>query len=362
MSPSNQDEGKLLGALRAAVREALKGDEADVTVNAIRAAAEEDLSLPEGFFKAGDWKTKSKQVIQKEFEGDSSSQIPPAAPSTKQSGKSKIKTDHVPTPAVVRDRSKKRRRDVDSSSTEDLTQESSASDLEPMSEPEPKKSKKSKVSSRSQTKKTDVKSPEPKEVPNTSKSVSLEVKKPQAKAVVHEDSESELSDLPKDIDEPIPKKRSANAKAEKPAKPRPKGKDRAAATDSNLSPDEAEIKRLQSWLLKCGIRKLWHRELAPFDSPRAKIKHLKGMLAEAGMEGRYSVEKARQIKEERELKADVEEVNRMNSHWGDRVQSNDEQEAKGQEDEPTKPKRTLARGLKGLEMFDDDDDDDDESD
>ena len=51
-------------------------------------------------------------------------------------------------------------------------------------------------------------------------------------------------------------------------------------------PDQAEIKRLQ------GIRKFWSKELASYDTPKAKIKNLKQMLAEAGMTGRYSQEKA----------------------------------------------------------------------
>lgn len=108
-------------------------------------------------------------------------------------------------------------------------------------------------------------------------------------------------------EEPKPKRKrgtSAAGQAKKPKK-EPAGK---AKQDANLDPDQAEIKRLQGWLIKCGIRKMWHRELAPYDTPKAKISHLKGMLKDAGMEGRYSVEKAKKIKEERELRADLEMV------------------------------------------------------
>lgn len=110
--------------------------------------------------------------------------------------------------------------------------------------------------------------------------------------------------------------------------------------------DAEEIKRLQGWLIKCGIRKMWHKELSSCDNSKSKIRHLKGMLADAGMTGRYSADKANAIKEERELKADLEAVQEGAKHWG-KVES--EEEANG------KPKRRLARGLKELDFLNDDD-------
>lgn len=130
-------------------------------------------------------------------------------------------------------------------------------------------------------------------------------------------SDSDLSDV---IDEPPPaKKKRQTSKAS--VQPKPKGKAAksgkpSSAPGKDLSPDEAEIKRLQGWLLKCGIRKLWHRELAPYDAPKEKIKHLKEMLKDAGMDGRYSVEKANAIKEQRELAADLEAVKEGAKIWG----------------------------------------------
>ena len=111
-------------------------------------------------------------------------------------------------------------------------------------------------------------------------------------------------------------------------------------------PDAEEIKRLQGWLVKCGIRKMWYKELSSYDNPKSKIRHLKGMLAEAGMTGRYSVDKANAIREERELKADLEAVQEGAKHWG-KVDS--EEESNG------KPRRRLARGLKELDFLNDDD-------
>ena len=72
------------------------------------------------------------------------------------------------------------------------------------------------------------------------------------------------------------------------------------------------------------------------------------MLAEVGMTGRYSAEKAAQIKEERELKADLEAVQAGNKQWG-MIESVDGDGDGG------KPKRRLAKGLKELDFLNDDD-------
>ena len=160
-------------------------------------------------------------------------------------------------------------------------------------------------------------------------------------------SESEMSVL---IDEE-PKKRGrrgkgssgATAKSSKNTKPK---KGRATkAKDADISPDEAEIKRLQSWLVKCGIRKLWGKELKPFETNKAKIRHLKGMLENAGMTGRYSQEKANQIKEARELAADIEAVQEGAERWG----KDSESEGEGRGDGI--PKRRLVQGRKNYDFL-----------
>jgi hypothetical protein len=156
-------------------------------------------------------------------------------------------------------------------------------------------------------------------------------------------SESELSVV---LDEEPKPKRKRQKSTDAPAK---KGKKRTTAkADPKLDPDQAEIKRLQGWLIKCGIRKMWFRELAPYDTPKAKIKHLKKMLEDAGMKGRYSVEKARQIREERELQEDLTMVQEGARRWG--TGSADEES-----DNDEKPRRRLARGLKTLAFLGDDD-------
>ena len=53
-----------------------------------------------------------------------------------------------------------------------------------------------------------------------------------------------------------------------------------------------------------------------FSTNKEKINHLKGMLADVGMTGRYSVEKARQIKNKRELASELEGIQQGAQIWG----------------------------------------------
>lgn len=130
-----------------------------------------------------------------------------------------------------------------------------------------------------------------------------------APARIEDDSGSEMSVL---IDEePQPKKKRKSKESSDKPKKTPEVK--PAAEDD---PDQEEIKRLQGWLVKCGIRKIWAFELKAYESSKAKVKHLKEMLADVGMTGRYSLEKASNIKEERELAADIEAVQEGNEIWG----------------------------------------------
>lgn len=158
-----------------------------------------------------------------------------------------------------------------------------------------------------------------------------------------DDSESEMSVvLDEELKPKAPRKRQKNTDG--PAS-KTKKAPKAKAKDEDISPDQAEIKRLQGWLIKCGIRKLWGKELAPYETPKAKIKHLKGMLENAGMKGRPSQERANQIREERELKADLELIKEGAKNWG----------AHSDEGGDEKPRRRVNRGHQSLAFLDSDD-------
>jgi len=75
-----------------------------------------------------------------------------------------------------------------------------------------------------------------------------------------------------------------------------------------LTKDEETIKRLKSFVLACGVRKIWSKVFQDLDSPNQQIKKLKEILAELGMTGRMSMEQAKTIKQKRELARELEDV------------------------------------------------------
>ena len=166
--------------------------------------------------------------------------------------------------------------------------------------------------------------------------------------IVRDDSESEMSVVMDEEPKPKParKRKSTETAPKKEKKPAPKAKSK-----DEEDPDQAEIKRLQGWLVKCGIRKMWFRELAPYDTAKAKIKHLKEMLEDAGMTGRYSQEKANKIRDERELKADLEMIQQGAKQWG--KGSGDEEEEEEEEEGPPR-RRAAARGRQALAFLESD--------
>lgn len=171
----------------------------------------------------------------------------------------------------------------------------------------------------------------------------------EADAESQDASKSELSEVFDEEPEPSSKRQKSTERAPKKQKAATtKGKGTSKAKDADVDPDQVEIKRLQGWLIKCGIRKFWSKELVPFDTSKAKIKHLKVMLADAGMQGRYSQEKAKQIRERRELAEELEGVKEGEKQWG--TGNQDEEESDGE-----RPRRRLNRGLKSLAFLDDDD-------
>ena len=161
-----------------------------------------------------------------------------------------------------------------------------------------------------------------------------------------EASESEMSEVLDDV--PKVKGRKRKSGLEKPSAKKTDNLKRKKSSEQSTDPDAEEIKRLQGWLVKCGIRKMWYRELAPYDSSKAKIRHLKELLADAGMTGRYSTEKASKIKEDRELQADLEAVQAGAKQWG-------KAETDGEDETSGRPKRRLARGLQELDFLNDED-------
>lgn len=71
---------------------------------------------------------------------------------------------------------------------------------------------------------------------------------------------------------------------------------------------------------------MWSRELAKYDNSNDKIKHLKGILEEIGMTGQPSIAKAKKIKDDRELAAELAAIQQGAKQWGE--SSEDEEDEK----------------------------------
>ncbi|KEF62689.1 uncharacterized protein A1O9_00662 [Exophiala aquamarina CBS 119918] len=336
-------DSELEKSLRREVVKAQRAGLEDPTVNSIRAASEEALGLKSGFYKANDvWVARSKQIIKDQFvslQDETQSSPPPTSKSPKR--KKRASEEKEPWP---RKRKKAANETEKTISSDNLSSPPSDSEFD---SPEQKPKKKQQKGKASNPKKATVDGPdadsEKNDQPRQAAKASSTANATKKTTIPWlEDSDSSLSEL---LDEaPAPKKRQKQ-KGSTEKKP---GKSNSAKSkaEADVDPDQAEIKRLQGWLVKCGIRKVWGKELKPYETSNAKVKHLKQMLADAGMTGRYSVEKANQIKEARELAADIEAVQEGAERWGAEDDDND-----GKAKDDGRPARRLVRGAKNYDFL-----------
>ncbi|KAK9333343.1 hypothetical protein V1520DRAFT_359835 [Lipomyces starkeyi] len=134
------------------------------------------------------------------------------------------------------------------------------------------------------------------------------------KAEVVEGDASEYSDVHDDFPEPTSKKRKLSrslkigSKAPLTKTHSKKSKNRTTTKRDLDDPLEQKIATLKSWVVKCGVRKRWTRELAPYTTKKNRILHLQKILEDLGMTPRYSLEKAKKIRERREMEAEVAQL------------------------------------------------------
>lgn len=130
-------------------------------------------------------------------------------------------------------------------------------------------------------------------------------------------SDSDMSLVLDEAPKTKPKSKSTTKDVPKLATAKSSKASKATISSSSLSSDEELLKTLQSQLVKCGVRKIWGVLLKEYGSDtKAKIRHLKGMLKDVGMEGRFSEARAKEIREARELVADLEAVKEGDLKWG----------------------------------------------
>ncbi|KAG8930336.1 hypothetical protein FRC02_004331 [Tulasnella sp. 418] len=114
-----------------------------------------------------------------------------------------------------------------------------------------------------------------------------------------------------------PKKRKTSKKEpdlsdeEKPKKSKSRRESKPKTNKKEAKPldkDEETIKRLKSFVVACGIRKQWAKEFDGMTKPSQQISHLKKILSDLGMTGRYSLEQAKAIRDKRELQQEIQDV------------------------------------------------------
>ena len=323
LSTSTPSDSSLEKALRDAVRHVYEtGRLENLTVKRVRKVAEERLDLEEDYFKNNSsWKEKSKTIIQSEVVCKIPWCIDPAHRCQEAHAdptSSQVSLQKETGPKLSKQKAK-----------------SQSSGKKSAVNTQPGGAKRRKAASNEDS------SGAPEERERSAEKIDEPISK-SAKAGA-EGSESEMSEVLDEAPKARRKRRSSGPERDVSKKSKTS---KVAKVEQPTDPDAEEIKRLQGWLVKCGTRKVWGKELQPYDTSKGKIRHLKDMLADVGMTGRYSAEKAAQIKEERELKADLEAVQAGNKQWG-MVESMD-----GDGD---KPKRRLAKGLQELDFLNDDD-------
>ncbi|KAH9951118.1 hypothetical protein B0H21DRAFT_719639 [Amylocystis lapponica] len=130
---------------------------------------------------------------------------------------------------------------------------------------------------------------------------------PESKAEDGNKSESEMSVL---IDAP-PKKTKRKDKQRPPKTKKEPTEKKGKPPAKELSKDEETIKRLKSFVVACGVRKVWAKEFKDLASPAEQIRRLKAILGDLGMSGRMSLEQAKAIRAKRELAQELEDVQKF---------------------------------------------------
>ncbi|KAH9820412.1 HIRA-interacting protein 3 [Teratosphaeria destructans] len=368
------DHATIEHCLRRVVRHAFKAD-VDITVKKARAQAEDELGLAPGFFRdAPAWKARSKHVIEAAAAAAAArrSRLARPTPPDRAHPHRQVHGRHEEEKKAATPASHAEDVVEDIDDAEDVVEEGGdAEDVKESEDDAPKsttrktrRTAKRATSDEEREEREVVEAPKPQKPSKPSnKAVGDDKRKatgapdteddrppPHPNPVPAEDGEDDFSDV---IDEPPPKKRrpkTSTASSTTTSRPAQKAaRDKKAARD--LPPHEEEIKKLQGWLVKCGIRKVWGVELKTCDTPRDKIRHLKGMLQDVGMTGRYSQDKATKIREARELKAELESAREFNEQWGGGGGESEEEE----EERPRrglKPKGLIDFGESGDEGSD----------
>ncbi|CAG8894056.1 unnamed protein product [Penicillium nalgiovense] len=391
--PSDQTLEKSLRDQVAAIFKS--GNMEELTVKRVRLAAEDTLGLTEGYFKStGDWKARSENVIkdevvshclhlQRPFRSASEdmtliathlqeiqdqaihnpqSQAPEKSPSPLPKPKSTALAKRAKSETMPKPRKRQKTKTPVSDEEEELSVPSDESDEITKPKNRSKASiKKSPVKVSVQKPKKDMSDAsgssgdESDEVTMPKKRLKAPVKKsPAKKPSVHKPMKdvSDASDVPDDTSNAAKETRDTKDDSESEMsvvldeEPQPKAPRKRQKSAGGLRPRPRRKPPRPRMRIPARTRlKSNGCKDGSSNAESVSFKHLKKMLEDAGMTGRPSQEKANQIREERELKADLEQIKEGAKQWGAKSD---------EEDEEAKPRRRLARGRQSLAFLESD--------
>jgi hypothetical protein len=125
-----------------------------------------------------------------------------------------------------------------------------------------------------------------------------EMKKPEIKELLGRIVDKHLSSI---VCEPDI---AATGKADITVKPTKAGA-RKTKTKPKARNNAKTLVKLKAFVLQCGVRKIWKRELEGLDE-RESIKKVRSILQQLGVEGAPTAEKCEKIRDKRELAEDIQ--------------------------------------------------------
>ena len=142
-----------------------------------------------------------------------------------------------------------------------------------------------------------------------------EAKKPKAKRADKEEEEEDDFQEPDDFNDDVAPKSASTPKAKKaatetasPAAAKKAAKEAASPAAAAAAPADDRVAKLKMYISKCGVRKVWAKELAGM-SEKQQVSKLEAYLKdELGMEGRPSLDKCKAIKAKLELKKELADI------------------------------------------------------
>lgn len=127
----------------------------------------------------------------------------------------------------------------------------------------------------------------------------------------------------KKVKNEIKKEKEVKIKMSKPKKEKVDEAQDIKSSTKGVSGKSLQIEKLKSYVFKCGVRKVWKKELEGLSESQS-IAKIQSILRELGIEGKPSLEQCKAIKAKREFEAEMREIDASNIIEGKRRRRSDD--------------------------------------